>query len=390
MGVPDHYKGREQTFFKHRLLEAYLERLFMIVGHHEQTICYVDCFAGPWEEQGNDLSDTSIARSLNIIKKCRGGLRNIGKTVQFRALFVEQNSKSFHKLQDYLASREGDGIDTHALNGSFHELIPEILEWCGAHGFVFFFVDPKGWKNAVEIPTLTPLLKRPHSEFLINFMYDFLSRVVPQAKKHQDDMQRIFGIIPDEQGKSPKQRETHLLSLYRNNLKRVLPFGGEKPRTAYVKVLMPTKDRTLYHLVYLTRHPKGIVEFMAASEKLELVQKKARALAKQDKRVQRSGQLEMFAATEHISEGRAELDLAEVEEYWLKSLQSSPERYGMKKLADMLEETGWFESDFQKAFAELTQKGLVKNLDGTPKRRVNFIHFNANRSEGERLTKVTS
>jgi len=33
MGVPDQYRGREQTYFKHRLLEAYLERLFMIVGH---------------------------------------------------------------------------------------------------------------------------------------------------------------------------------------------------------------------------------------------------------------------------------------------------------------------------------------------------------------------
>lgn len=383
MGVPDQYRGREQTYFKHCLLEAYLERLFMIVGHHEQTICYVDCFAGPWEEQGDDLGDTSIARSLNIIKKCRGGLRKIGKNVQFRALFVEQKSKSFHKLQDYLSSRKEDGIDTQALNGSFHELIPEILKWCGPRGFVFFFIDPKGWKNAVELPTLAPLLKRPDSEFLINFMYDFLSRTVPQAK-FQDDMWNIFGVIPDEQGKSPEQREAYLLSLYRNNLKQVLPAGGKKPRTACVKVLKPTKDRTLYHLVYLTRHHKGIVVFMEASEKLELVQKKARAVAKQDERVQRSGQMEMFAASRQVNTERG-LDLAEVEEYWLKSLQHTPQRYGMEKLADMQEETGWFESDFQKAFGELARKGLVKNLDGTPKRRSKFVHFN----DDERLAKVT-
>lgn len=388
MGVPDQYRGREQTYFKHCLLEAYLERLFMIVGHHAQTICYVDCFAGPWEEQGDDLGDTSIARSLSIIKKCRGGLRNIGKTVQFRALFVEQKSKSFHKLQDFLASRKNDGIDTQALNGSFHELIPEILDWCGPHDFVFFFIDPKGWKNAVELPTLAPLLRRPNSEFLINFMYDFLSRTVPQAK-FQDDMRSIFGIIPDDQGKSPEQREAYLLSLYRNNLKQVLPVGGKKPRTACVKVLKPTKDRTLYHLVYLTRHHKGIVVFMEASEKLELVQKKARAVAKQDERFQRSRQFALFADSGHVNDDRVGLDRAEVEEYWLKILKYTPEQYGIEKLADMQEETGWFESDFQKAFGELIRKGLVKNLDGTPKRRSKFVHFYAHHNDGERLEKMT-
>jgi hypothetical protein len=74
MDIPDAYKGREQAYFKHRLLEAYLERLFLIIGHHQKTICYVDCFAGPWQEKGEGLEDTSIAKSLNIIKKCQNGL----------------------------------------------------------------------------------------------------------------------------------------------------------------------------------------------------------------------------------------------------------------------------------------------------------------------------
>lgn len=388
MEIPAQYRGREQSYFKHCLLEAYLERLFMIVGQHERTICYVDCFAGPWEEQGDDLEDTSIARSLNIIRKCREGLHGMGKPVKFRALFVEQKSKSFRKLQDYLNSRKSDGIETHALNGSFHELVQDILSWCGRDGFVFFFVDPKGWKNAVELPTLAPLLRRPNSEFLINFMYDFLSRTVPQPV-FQEEMRSIFGIVPDGQDKSPEQREEYLLSLYRDNLKQVLPAGDGKPRTACVKVLKPTRDRTLYHLVYLTRHPKGIVVFMEASEKLELVQKKAREQAKQDEREQRSKQLEMFAAAEQVSHKKPEQIPEEVEEYWLNRLTSTPEEYGMDKLADILEETGWFVSDLQKAFGELARKGLVKNLDGTPKRRSKFVYFEANHNAGERLIKVT-
>lgn len=58
MKVPEQYKGREQSYFKHRLLEAYLERLFMIIGQHQPIICYVDCFAGPWSSQTDDLNDT--------------------------------------------------------------------------------------------------------------------------------------------------------------------------------------------------------------------------------------------------------------------------------------------------------------------------------------------
>lgn len=383
MAVPEPYKGREQTYFKHRLLVAYLERLFMIIGHHAPTICYVDCFAGPWEEQGDDLGDTSIAKSLDIIKKCREGLHSMRKPVQFRALFVEQKSKSFRKLEAYLDGRRHEGTEIKAINGSFHELIPDILDWCGPRDFVFFFIDPKGWNNAVEIPTLTPLLMRPNSEFLINFMYDFLSRTVPQAN-FQEHMRRIFGAPPDVQGLSPEEREKVLLSRYRENLKQVLPSNGGKPRTASVKVLKPTKDRTLYHLVYLTRHHKGITVFMDASEKLDLVQKKARAAAKQNERVQRSRQMEMFAAAEQVRPAEGERDLAEVEEYWLQRLTVTPQHYGMEELADMLEETGWFESDMQKAFAALQQKGLVKNLDGSPKRRSKFIHFDKN----ERLLRM--
>lgn len=379
----EHYKGREQTYFKHRLLEAYLERLFMIVGQHAPSICYVDCFAGPWEEQGEDLGDTSIAKSLDIIKKCRNGLLRMRKDVRFRALFIEQNSKSFQKLEDYLDGRKHEGTEIKALNGSFHELIPEILDWCGPRDFVFFFVDPKGWKNDVERPTLTPLLRRPNSEFLINFMYGFLSRFVSDAKL-QEDMRRIFGIVPDVRDMTPDQREAFLLSLYRNNLKRVLPADGRKPRTASVKVLNPIKDRTHYHLVYLTRHHLGIVKFMEASEKLDLVQKKARAAAKQDARVRRSGQIEMFAAADQVRPEGERQDLAGVEEYWLNRLKFIPERYGMEELADMLEKTGWFESDLQNAFSALERKGLVQNLDGTAKRRSKFIHFDSN----ERLVKV--
>lgn len=385
MVIPDQYKGREQAYFKHRLLEAYLERLFMIVGQYQKTICYVDCFAGPWQEKGTDLEDTSIARSLNIIKKCQMSLAKNRIYPEFRALFVEKSPDAFRKLEDYLASRKADSIDTRAMNGSFFDLREEILSWCGLDSFVFFFIDPSGWKKSVEIPTLKPLLKRSKSEFLINFMYDFLSRTVPQPQ-FQEDMRAIFGIVPDTQGMLPEEREARLVSLYRNNLKQISPASGGQPRTACVKVLIPTKDRTLYHLVYLTCHPKGIVEFMEASEKLDLVWKKVRALAKQDKRVQKSKQFELYPADEFIGNNRTELDLTEVKEYWLKCLSLKQKRFGIRELADMLEETEWLPTDFQKSFRELAREGKARNLDAKRARPVKAVNF----EKGEKLVRVQS
>ena len=123
MDIPKQYKGREQTYFKHCLLEAYLERLFMIVGQYASTICYVDCFAGPWEEQGDDLGDTSIAKSLNIIKKCRDGLSvpasvlNSGRCLSNRKANLSRSLKATWPTGVAMASKSVHSTD-HSMNSS--------------------------------------------------------------------------------------------------------------------------------------------------------------------------------------------------------------------------------------------------------------------------------
>jgi three-Cys-motif partner protein len=385
MSVPELYHGREQTFVKHRLLEAYLQRLFMIIGLYQKSIRYVDCFSGPWQEGSSELRDTSIGISLKIIRKSREGLKEMGKDVAFHALFIEKDKIAFKKLQNHLASFQQAGIATSAFPGDFFELRDLILDWCGSNDFTFFFVDPKGWKNVVEIPTLTPLLRRPNSEFLINFMYDFLLRTHTQ-ESFREDMQAIFGELPDTEGLTPEGKEEYLISLYRKRLKEIPPSWGSKPRAVSVPVLYPTIDRTLYHLVYLTRHPKGITVFMQASDQLDLIQGRTRAQAKQEDRETRSGQLELFRASRSVHKQKR-ADLTQVKPYLLNRLSSIPRRFGIAELADMIEETGWFESDFQIAFHELEREGRVKNLDATRKRRTKFIHFTEQDSKGERLVR---
>jgi three-Cys-motif partner protein len=383
-GCPEDYKGREQTYIKHTLLKTYLERLFMIIGQHEKIICYVDCFAGPWQDDSNELKDTSISISLDIMQKCRDGLQKFRKEVRFRALYIEKDEKAFDKLESFLNQQTLDGIETYALKGEFINLRSDILHWCGERDFTFFFIDPKGWKQAVEIPTLRPLLERHHSEFLINFMYDFLLRTHTQ-ELFSEDIKAIFGEVPDTKGMMPKEREKFLLRKYRTHLKNVQPGVGDKARSACVAVLHPVKDRTKYHLVYLTRHPLGIKVFMEESEKVDLVQKKVRAHTKQERRIEKSGQYEMFPLRSITDDTFDQIDMSEVKKYWLTKLSSTQRPFGIIELAEMLEETDWFVSNFQEAFRELENEGLVKNLDAARKRPVNPVNFEKN----ERLVQLS-
>lgn len=374
MGNIEDYKGKEHSFIKHKLLETYIQRLFMIIGQSESRIRFVDCFAGPWKTESDDLKDTSIAISLKIMKGCHDSLKKRGKNAQFRALYIEKNRESYNTLESFLDKESTNEVSAESLCGDFYSLRPDILKWCGNDDFTFFFIDPKGWKNVVEIDTLRPLLQRKHSEYLINFMFDFILRAHNQAI-FEEHMIRIFGEVPDTSGLNPKEREIYLLDLYRNQLKKAQPYSdSNKPRSAFVRIFDPYKNRTKYDLVYLTRHPLGIKVFMEASEKLDIVQKFVRAQVKQERRIDKSGQRELFPAEINVPNGN-KTDLSEVKNCWLSKLINEPKRFGYEELADMLEETGWFVSDFQKAFNELISEGKVENLDALSKRPVHAIHF---------------
>lgn len=89
--IPMAYVGREQAYIKHLLLDGYLERLLYIVGWsadllgHDEII-FVDCFAGPWQDESNDLGSTSIAISMNLLSKVQYALKAVNKPVKFRAV----------------------------------------------------------------------------------------------------------------------------------------------------------------------------------------------------------------------------------------------------------------------------------------------------------------
>lgn len=390
--VPDIYEGREPALIKHALLESYLETLVLTIGmgtkgEARPEICYVDCFAGPWGSEDENLDGTSIALSIKTLVACKTKLASLGVDARMRALFIEKDKAAFQRLSDFLNRSAPKEVESDCMSGNFVDLRSDLLKWCGSASFVFFFIDPKGW-TPVIIDVLRPLLQRRRSEFLINFIYDFINRTASMTG-WQDEMRRLLGRSVDLTDMSPTQREDALLSAYRESLKQCVPPGraNYRPRTAYVSVLHPLHARTKYHLVYLSSHPLGIVKFMNASERVDIVQARVRAVKQLDERTKKSGVLDLFVdeAAEVAGEGRSSPD--EVDDFWREYLAAGARRIDTAAFADILESTNWLPGELQAALVRLIKAGELENLDaGDSKRPKKPLHFD--KSERLQLTKT--
>jgi three-Cys-motif partner protein len=381
--IPSNYAGREQALIKHELLEGYLEKLVMIIGAGRRSqgpveICFVDGFAGPWGVESESLDGTSISISLRVLAKCRNALIGMCPQLTMRALYIEKDPSAFQRLKAYLEADKTSLIGTHCINGDFADVGIEILNWCGRDAFTFFFIDPKGYTD-ITLDVLKPLLQRPHSEFLINFMYEFVNRFVTQGEQ-QENMKALLGSdFVLKSGLVPKAREQLLFSTYQRKLKLLLGSSPRAPaRSRAVRILDPNKNKVKYFLIYLTKHPKGIVEFLKHSEKMELVQKNVRAQLKNVKREASSGIVDLFADQPAAPVKGDSVFEAMVDQFWMDHLKSGSRKISESDFADILESQEWFESDLQMSLLRLSKAGKVINKSSVARRSKRFLHFEAN------------
>lgn len=383
MEINENYEGREHSQIKHELLKGYLEKLLFIKGvTGTKELTYVDCFAGPWGDESNDRQATSIAISIDILQKVRESLAARHKIydVKFRAIYVEKIQKRYRELKQYLDTSCPTYIEHHALCGDYADKYKEILSHC-TNSFAFFFVDPKQW-TPIGIPKLAKLLVRKNSEFLITFMYDFLNRFL-KKKELREQICSLLGPMGDDEidalcSLDPTTREQTLVRKYRQALKAAMPGSGDrKPRSYHATVLDKDKDRTKYHMVYITSHPKGIIEFSNLSEDVGIFQRKVHFETRQA----RTGQKDMFGIDSATIEQLESANIDKVKRNWMDRLETTARIYNEDDLADMLEDTDWLVSDFERAFKELQSEGKVENMDVQRKRPVHPINF----EKGERL-----
>ena len=292
------YTGHEQSFVKHTVLEEYLLEFALKVGDYCPSITYVDGFSGPWKAQSEKLEDTSFYIALAKLRQARATLKKRAKQLKLRCFFIEADPTAYGRLKAFADLPENNDVEIVTSNSEFEHAISYVLKFVrdGGQTFPFFFIDPTGW-TGFAMKTIRPILQLSPSEVLVNFMTGHIRRFIEAPEQiRQDEFRDLFGsdefreLPPDLFG---QEREDRIVQTYMKSLGQT---GTFKYVCAAI-VLNPKKDATHFHLIYATRHWKGVEVFKKTERKAMEVQEKLHAEAQQRLRENRDGQGELFGAT---------------------------------------------------------------------------------------------
>jgi three-Cys-motif partner protein len=286
------YEGREQTYVKHFFLGHYLERVAYNIGSFANDFVYVDGFSGPWMSKSEKLQDTSFAIAIGQLKRVKAGIEKRGRKFNVRCIFCEADDAAFTAL--VAATANMNEVEPLCLHGEFEFLIPEILGKIGG-AFSLVLLDPTGW-TGFALSNIKPILEHAPGEVIINFMYDHINRFLTDERAGvAESHNRLFGGPGWERAiKLGDERESSILDLY---MSRVRAAGNFEFVTS-TRIFKPKSDRTYFHLIYCTRHVKGLIEFRNVEDKAFARQVSVRLDAKQSARIDDSGQLELIRDSE--------------------------------------------------------------------------------------------
>jgi three-Cys-motif partner protein len=294
MPVPDEYKGREQSFLKHRVLDEYLlgwgHKLGSVAQSRRVRLCYIDGFAGPWNSRSEALDDTSIVIGLRALEAAAKTWSERGAKIDVEAAFVEKDQAAFAELDRFLSGRQGL-VRTVAHRGEFGTLVPELQRWLGADPGLIF-VDPTGWKGAA-MHVIAPLVaSHPYRDVLVNVMFDHINRFKDDPRAFlRDQMREFFGLgdvaLPDALA------EEELFALYRAKLKELCGVQY----AADLAIPHPTVSRTKFRLVVGGKN-QAVLELFRDIEKKVIGAEAAgvRDDASTRRTEDRTGQLTLIAA----------------------------------------------------------------------------------------------
>jgi three-Cys-motif partner protein len=375
MSEQELYAGREQTLVKHFILRKYLERFARIVGTFADSITYVDCFAGPWNVRSDDLKDSSFSIALEELRKARTTLENKGRRLQIRCMFLENDPEAYARLEEF--ARTVRDAEVRTKNEELANSIDDILQFIGQGAprtFPFLFVDPTGW-TGFEMKRIAPLLRQRPGEVLINFMTDYIRRFIDHPQQQtREQFAALFGSeeVRDrlQALSDPQEREEALFTSYAETVREI----GDFDYSCSAIVFYPEIDRRFFHLIYATRHRRGVEVFKEVEQRAMEVQEQTRSEAKHRKRVRKTQQRELFSA-EEMPQSRPIDDLrsrylARARQKVIDLLQATP-RVPYEKVWDLaLSSPLVWDSDVKDWIQEWRSSGSLR-IDGMkPRQRV--------------------
>jgi len=222
-----------------------------ILSSRHRGLNYIDGFAGPGIYSNGEEGSPLIA--LRTAEEHKLQLADV------HFIFVECRKDRAVHLETVLKKRSPSfpkNFKYEVVCGEFVDVMNKVLDDLEAEGQTlaptFVFIDPFGIKG-FPMSLVTRILNCPRCEVLITFMEGFITRFTDDLRA--DVLDELFG-TPNWRGvntvKTPEERKNFLLELYQSQLRQLC---GCHVRSFEMK---DKNNRTIYYLVYATKHEKGM------------------------------------------------------------------------------------------------------------------------------------
>jgi three-Cys-motif partner protein len=291
------YEAREHSGIKHFALRRYLEPATRILGGTRKLV-YVDCCAGPWKSKAPDYSDTSFGIAVSVLQSASADLAKRGITPHMACLLIEKSPKKFKSLDAFAKGADSASMRITARNWDFTNRTGDIVRYCSSAGtFPFILIDPKGWKLA-GISLIRPLLQLDPGEIVINLMSSFITRFLKDGKTDFTDL--LGEDFPELRKLSGAELEFAVVSKYSELIKK----EGNYKYVCSLPVMNPDLDTFNFHLIYATRHSKGVKVFKDVEKRTQEMTHKVRAEVQQKVRQNKTGNFELYSPEVQYQEDR--------------------------------------------------------------------------------------
>ncbi|MCD1257641.1 three-Cys-motif partner protein TcmP [Paenibacillus athensensis] len=279
-----------QTHLKHILLEDYLKNWSQVfanasIGSKIKRVNFVDGFAGRGYFDDGNIGSPQIA--MNRLLNFQNFLQNeYGNDLKFNIYNVEYDSGYFQELNNIKnQSRLSHQIKNYL--GKFEDHLDTLITSTKGSPSLYF-IDPFGYKG-VLMENMQKIIEQPSHEILINVMsYSIVRNVTIQS--NEKELCKFFGVdtlppdIPEylklasKDPSSSKQHFGNLLKLEDNIIefyKKQIKKGQPGTYTLSKRIHSQINNNIYFHLVFVTRNRKGLIEMKKSMVEFEKKRKQA-------------------------------------------------------------------------------------------------------------------
>ncbi|WP_406369715.1 three-Cys-motif partner protein TcmP [Streptomyces sp. NBC_00647] len=251
------------SVFKHDLLRRYIPPFGGMTGTQAQDrrVVYLDGYAGEGRYENGEPGSAEIALQVASYYRSRG--------LNLSCFFVEQQARSFVRLQQVLRGYQARGVDARAHHGEVNDVLDDVVQ--RAMGVpLFLFLDPCGlclpMDRLVDVLAQRRPQRRPATELLMNFSMMAVRRLgghVRSPKGNEKSLERFDAVCGGRWwreyftgGSAEEDAAEAVAAEYARRLKQRTGMFVH-----FVPVAKHPTWKPVYYLVFATRSPYGLWVF---------------------------------------------------------------------------------------------------------------------------------